>query len=103
MDNTSVNLEAEDRGSGQMTPRQHQVGSLAAQVLGMPVSLYTVSQMPWTRELLWTRVMMFLRRCSASSYCPMPACLGAEYWVGLGKLGQSKAGQAPVPAPPHLT
>lgn len=30
-------------------------------------------------------------------------CLGAENWVGPGKLGQSKAGQAPVPAPPHLT
>lgn len=43
MDNTSVNLEAEDRGSGQMTPRQDQVRSLAAQVLEMPVWLYSQS------------------------------------------------------------
>jgi hypothetical protein len=38
--------------------------------------------------------------------CELPllhACLGAENWAGPGKLGQSKAGQAPMPAPPHLT
>lgn len=50
------------------------------------LTVVTDSQVPWTGKLLWARALIFLKKSSVSSHCPLPAWvqrtgLGLENWV----------------------